>query len=49
MILEARFFFGVSGHSLLDRLSRDMAVFEQMGGGPDRLRPVIAGSLLNLG
>lgn len=49
MILEARFFFGVSGHSLVDRLSRDMAVFEQMGGGPDRLRPVIAGSLLNLG
>lgn len=46
---DALTIFGAAGHPLAERLYRDAAVLEQMDGGTDRLRAILAGSLLGLG
>ncbi len=46
---EALSIFGAAGDPLAERLHRDALVFEQMDGGADRLRSVLAGALLGLG
>lgn len=46
---DALSIFGAAGDTFAERLHRDAMVFEQMDGGADRLRSVIAGSLLGLG
>lgn len=46
---DALSILGPAGDPFVERLYRDAAVQEQMDGGMDRLRAIIAGSLLGLG
>lgn len=46
---DALSIFGAAGDPLTERLHRDALVFEQLDGGTDRLRSVLAGALFGLG
>ncbi|MFO0589003.1 MAG: acyl-CoA dehydrogenase family protein [Polyangiaceae bacterium] len=46
---DALSIFGADGDPLAERIHRDALVFDQLSGGADRLRSVLAGSLFRLG